>query len=104
MIQLQQRIFAFNRLGDFLRNINAENKDYNALFDTVSRAKDNNGWFSKESVLHAFNAWGNLLNEKDLLHWTKDYFFENKEPKIVGLVLAGNIPLVGFHDVLSVLI
>ena len=104
MIQLQHRIFAFNRLGVFLRNINAENKDYNALFDTVSRAKDNNGWFSKESVLHAFNAWGNLLNEKDLLHWTKDYFFENEEPKIVGLVLAGNIPLVGFHDVLSVLI
>ena len=104
MIQLQQRISAFNRLGDFLRNINSENPDYKLLFDTVSRAKDNNGWFSKENVLHALNAWGNLLNKKDLIQWTKDYVFENEELKIVGLVLAGNIPLVGFHDVLSVLI
>jgi len=104
MIQLQQRISAFNRLGDFLRNINSENSDYKSLFDTVSRAKDNNGWFSKENVIHALNAWGNLLNKKDLIQWTKDYIFENEEPKIVGLVLAGNIPLVGFHDVLSVLI
>ena len=104
MIQLQQRISAFNRLGDFLRNINSENPDYKLLFETVSRAKDNNGWFSKENVLQALNAWGNLLNKKDLIQWTKDYVFENEELKIVGLVLAGNIPLVGFHDVLSVLI
>jgi hypothetical protein len=104
MIQLQQRISAFDRLGDFLRNINSENSDYKSLFDTVSRAKDNNGWFSKENVIYALNAWGNLLNKKDLIQWTKDYIFENEEPKIVGLVLAGNIPLVGFHDVLSVLI
>ena len=104
MIQLQQRISAFNRLGDFLRNINSENPDYKLLFDTVSRAKDNNGWFSKENVLHALNAWGNLLNKKDLIQWTKDYVFENEELKIVGLVLAGNIPLVGFHDFLTVLI
>ena len=104
MIQLQQRISAFNRLGDFLRNINSENPDYKLLFETVSRAKDNNGWFSKENVIHALSAWGNLLNKKDLIQWTKDYVFENEELKIVGLVLAGNIPLVGFHDVLSVLI
>ena len=104
MIQLQQRISAFDRLGDFLRNINSENPDYKLLFETVSRAKDNNGWFSKENVLQALNAWGNLLNKKDLIQWTKDYVFENEELKIVGLVLAGNIPLVGFHDVLSVLI
>ncbi|MDO7602480.1 MAG: acyl-CoA reductase [Flavobacteriaceae bacterium] len=103
-MQLQQRISAFDRLGDFLRNINSENSDYKSLFDTVSRAKDNNGWFSKENVIYALNAWGNLLNKKDLIQWTKDYIFENEEPKIVGLVLAGNIPLVGFHDVLSVLI
>ena len=104
MIQLQHRIFAFHRLGDFLRNINSENSDYKALFDTVSRAKDNNGWFSNENVLHALNAWGNLLNKKDLIQWTKGYLFKNKEPKTIGLVLAGNIPLVGFHDVICVLI
>tara|TARA_B100000767_G_C19756493_1_gene533178 strand:- start:1396 stop:2427 length:1032 start_codon:yes stop_codon:yes gene_type:complete len=104
MIQLEQRIFAFNLLGDFLKNINNNNPEYNKLFDTISQAKNNNGWFSKDNVLHAFNAWGNLLNKKDLIQWSKGYVFENKEPKTIGLVLAGNIPLVGFHDVLSVLI
>ena len=73
------------------------------LFETVNRAKSNNGWFSKENVLHAFAAWGQLLNKEELTQWLLPYSFDHKTPKIVGLVLAGNIPLVGFHDVLSVL-
>lgn len=104
MIQLEQRILAFDRLGDFLRNINSEDPTYDHLFDTIDRAKSNNGWFSKDNVLHAFAAWGQLLNKKELIQWTLPYSFNHSAPKTIGLVLAGNIPLVGFHDVLSVLI
>ncbi|MDG2491150.1 MAG: acyl-CoA reductase [Flavobacteriaceae bacterium] len=104
MIQQEQRIIAFNRLGKFLREINPENPTYNSLFEVVHKAKDNNGWFSKENVLKSFAAWGELLNKQDLTLWTEKYKFNQAEPKTVGLVLAGNIPLVGFHDVLSVLI
>ena len=104
MIQLEQRILAFDRLGDFLRNINPEDPTYDHLFDTIDLAKSNNGWFSKDNVLHAFAAWGQLLNKKELIQWTLPYSFNHSAPKTIGLVLAGNIPLVGFHDVLSVLI
>lgn len=104
MIQLEQRIFAFDRLGDFLRNINPEDPTYDRLFETIKHAKSKNGWFSKENVLHAFAAWGQLLNKKDLTQWLLPYSFDHTAPKTVGLVLAGNIPLVGFHDFLSVLI
>lgn len=104
MIQQEQRIIAFNRLGKFLREINPENPTYDSLFEVVYKAKDNNGWFSNENVLKSFAAWGELLNKQDLTLWTKKYQFDQVEPKTVGLVLAGNIPLVGFHDVLSVLI
>jgi len=104
MIQLEQRIFAFDRLGDFLRNINPEDPTYDRLFETIKHAKSKNGWFSKEKVLNAFAAWGQLLNKKDLTQWLLPYSFDHTAPKTVGLVLAGNIPLVGFHDVLSVLL
>ena len=104
MIQLEQRILAFDRLGDFLRKINPEDPTYDHLFDTTDRAKSNNGWFSKDNVLDAFAAWGQLLNKKELIQWTLPYSFNHSAPKTIGLVLAGNIPLVGFHDVLSVLI
>jgi hypothetical protein len=104
MIQQEQRIIAFNRLGKFLREINPENPTYDSLFEVVYKAKDNNGWFSNENVLKSFAAWGELLNKQDLTLWTKKYQFDQVESKTVGLVLAGNIPLVGFHDVLSVLI
>lgn len=104
MIQQEQRIIAFNRLGKFLREINPENPTYDSLFEVVYKAKDNNGWFSNENVLKSFAAWGELLNKQDLTLWTEKYKFNQAEPKTVGLVLAGNIPLVGFHDVLSVLI
>lgn len=104
MIQQEQRIIAFNRLGKFLREINPENPTYDSLFEVVYKAKDNNEWFSKENVLKSFASWGELLNKQDLTLWTEKYQFDQAEPKTVGLVLAGNIPLVGFHDVLSVLI
>ncbi|WP_295671312.1 acyl-CoA reductase [uncultured Mucilaginibacter sp.] len=64
-----------------------------------------NAWFTADSVLHAVKAIGGMLNNKELGLWLDSYDFDENEPaKKVGLILAGNIPLVGFHDVLCVLI
>ncbi|BAU54221.1 acyl-CoA reductase [Mucilaginibacter gotjawali] len=64
-----------------------------------------NAWFTVNSVLHAVKAIGLMLNERDLSTWLDNYSVENTgSGKKVGLILAGNIPLVGFHDVLCVLI
>jgi hypothetical protein len=64
-----------------------------------------NAWFTQASVEQAVKAIGKMLNKQDLLTWLSKYDLnQNKESKKVGLILAGNIPLVGFHDVLCVLI
>jgi hypothetical protein len=55
--------------------------------------------------LQAIKAWGNLLNYENLTKWLTPYQRSvQTEPKIVAIIIAGNIPLVGFHDLLCVLI
>jgi len=64
-----------------------------------------NAWFTPASVEQAVKAIGKMLNKEDLLTWLNRYdLSQNKESKKIGLILAGNIPLVGFHDALCVLI
>jgi hypothetical protein len=64
-----------------------------------------NAWFTPSSVEHAVKAIGQMLNKQDLLTWLNRYDLnQNKAGKKIGLILAGNIPMVGFHDVLCVLI
>lgn len=75
------------------------------LLKIVETEHHYNAWFTPRSVLHAINAIGGMLNKEDLSVWLDSYNLdENKPAKKVGLILAGNIPLVGFHDVLCVLI
>jgi hypothetical protein len=64
-----------------------------------------NAWFTPESVEKAIKAIAATLNEADLTIWLNRYDLSNNtSPKKIGLILAGNIPLVGFHDVLCVLV
>lgn len=64
-----------------------------------------NAWFTPASVAQAVRAAGKMLNKSDLSAWLGKYDLDhNKESKKIGLILAGNIPLVGFHDVLCVLV
>ena len=62
-----------------------------------------NGWFTKENVYQSLNALGSQLTESNLNEWTNDYSF-SISPKNIAIIMAGNIPLVGFHDFMSVLI
>ncbi|MGA9270349.1 MAG: acyl-CoA reductase [Lutimonas sp.] len=112
---LEQRIDAFSKLGDFLTQFHPSglkiNKDLptNELFlepfrIQVKRAFERNGWFTDQNVNSAFNEWGNLLNSKDLNHWSSSYNLKSGSEKSIGVIMAGNIPLVGFHDFLTVLI
>ncbi len=67
-------------------------------FDIV---KQKNPWFEKVFVEHALDAvLDQYLNEEALRSFAEKYEFSDKAPKTVGLILAGNIPLVGFHDIL----
>ena len=73
---------------------------WNAAMEAKRRAKAFNGWFDEEQVNAALMAWAQALTPKNLEKWVDQPMAA--QPKTVALVLAGNLPLVGLHDVLSV--
>ena len=62
-----------------------------------------NPWFTKDSVLSALGSLAGMLQQETLENWLKDYPFASR-PKRVAIIMAGNIPLVGFHDLLAVVL
>jgi len=97
-IKKDQIIKAFSALGSQLLQPDA------GLQNVIDTEQHHNAWFTPESVTEAVTAIGQSLNEADLDTWLSKYpNLEQGETKKVGLILAGNIPLVGLHDVLCVL-
>ena len=116
MSDLTTRIEAFVKLGVFFNEFcNSDNKQveskeelaelFSSLEEKIELSQHKNGWFTRENILYSLQNWAQALSEKNLKEWTSNYAIsESKSPKTVALILAGNIPLVGFHDFLSVLI
>lgn len=97
---LTQRIEAMVQLGDHLRR--GEDEYLEAV---MARTHYNNQWLTVDNQKQAIAAIANQFLTRDALtNWTQKYAIQEVEPKTVGLILAGNIPLVGFHDVLCVFI
>ncbi|OSY89179.1 acyl-CoA reductase [Tenacibaculum holothuriorum] len=114
METIQKRVKAFSKLGDFLSQFSqqgiTEKKDieFNDLFfggfkHQLKLAKENNSWFTEENLLFATENWSKALTIEQLDKWLETTSFSTT-PKQVAIIMAGNIPLVGFHDFLSVLI
>ncbi|MCC8407361.1 acyl-CoA reductase [Mucilaginibacter sp. UR6-1] len=92
-------IQAFAALGEYLRQPDEQ------LTQLIQTEKLHNAWFTPENIQSAIDAIAVNLTIANLKQWLEQYpQNENKQPKSVGLILAGNIPLVGFHDVLSVIL
>lgn len=113
MSNISQRIDVFAEIGRFLEQFQTReekehhlnNTFYARMQDAMARSKAQNGWFTDASLRQALAAWGRELTADNLQHWVSQYDFEEPvEPKTVAVVMAGNIPLVGFHDFLSVLL
>lgn len=105
----------FVALGKFLSQFTLDESHerpdvlYNDLYfekfkDLLALSQSHNGWFTPEQVYFAVQSWAKALKEDNLNEWLSNYDLSNVKPKTVGLILAGNIPLVGFHDFLSVVI
>jgi hypothetical protein len=77
---------------------------YTAFLDLIELSQSHNGWYTPENVYFAINSWAIALTKDNLDRFVSPYNFEHVIPKTVGLVLAGNIPLVGFHDFICVLL
>lgn len=112
---IEQRKKHFIQIGSFLSQFSQNKIEKNAevphnepffekLQEQIEMAIHYNGWFTRDNVLFALEEWSKALTEANLDRWLKDYNLEKAVPKTVGLIMAGNIPLVGFHDFLSVLI
>lgn len=99
-MDISRRIDVLAKLGELLRNKN----EY--LEAVMHRAKFHNPWFTIENQQEAIAAIANNWLKKDILHsWISRYSINDKgTAKTVGVVLAGNIPLVGFHDLLCIFI
>ena len=99
-MNLQARIQAFTHLGEYLKT-----DIYQEAEEQLNLAKVINPWFTKENIDKALKAWHEQLKVDMLTAWLNPYKLEEVSiPKKVLIIMAGNIPLVGFHDFLTVLI
>ena len=96
------------RLSVYIKNfLQKDPADFDAddqQFQSVLlKSETENPCFTPENQRFALNQWANLLTQEKLGNWLAAYSVA-KQPKRVGLILAGNIPMVGFHDVISVVL
>lgn len=98
---LQDRIEWLSKLGDYMLSTE---RDWS---DALEKAGRENGWFIPEFTDIAIkNIATAFLKKEKLENWAANYQLtsQTKTPRKVGIVMAGNIPLVGFHDFLCVFI
>ncbi len=114
-MSIEKRIAAFDTLGNFLSQFTQksiqkkDNIPFNDIFfdlfkTQIEKAKNFNGWFTEDNILYAFENWSLLLNSNTLNRWISTYTLNNNKSSTIAVIMAGNIPLVGFHDFLTVLV
>ena len=74
--------------------------------DLIESVSQSNPWFTPGNVRRALGAIGDTLTTEKLSSWLSRYpaLNDDRDTSVVGVVMAGNIPLAGFHDLLCVLI
>jgi hypothetical protein len=126
-MNLQQRIDAFVTLGRFLAQFVSSIEDhtttaqakvssndssgvdtaifYEKMIQTLQDAHHQNTWFTYDNLAFSCKSWSEALTQENLTNWVSNYTISEVDtPKTIAIVMAGNIPLVGFHDFLSVLL
>lgn len=105
MNTMEKRILAFAALGKFIKGyLNGErNKEQQQLDELIDKCFIYNGWFNRPNVEKALAGISHLLEEKELRTFA-GRIIEPTAPKVVAVIMAGNIPAVGFHDFMCVLL
>lgn len=104
-VELGKFLSQFPSLENPIKN-EAQGNDlfFDECLNLIALSQSHNGWYTPEQVCFAFQSWAKALTEDKLNQWLSNYELTTVSPKTIALILAGNIPLVGFHDFLSVLI
>lgn len=113
-MSIPSRISAIYDLGQFFSFVTENETDKDANLSKFKYLQDefnaklelaqiHNPWFTQDNLKFCLEQWGKILTEENLKNWVNNYS-ETQNPKNVGIIMAGNIPLVGFHDLISVLL
>lgn len=113
---INSRIKTFVALGNFLQQFvnvskNTDKSVLNNLFyddfeKLIETVHIHNAWFTEDNVRSAIGEIAQMLNEVALINWTSNYISklsDTNKPKNIAVIMAGNIPMVGFQDMLCVL-
>lgn len=103
------------KLGKFLGQFQLENSEpdadipanerfFSEMDEKINMAIHHNGWFNRENIVFSLQQWSEALKPENLKLWLGEYDLSESGGKTVAIIMAGNIPLVGFHDFLSVLV
>lgn len=117
MISLDERIEALDTLGRFMAQ-NPQNQIDNSLEQinkhfldpfrkSLLEAELYNPWFTAENLHKALDSWATVLRRPQLEQWVERYPqfpWDPETPRTVAVIMAGNIPLVGLHDLITVLL
>ena len=99
-MNLSERINAFEKLGNFCHELAI--KKNHSIF---KKSSQENEFFTKESIMYALLSISKILKRSKIEKWINSYDLSLlAKSKNIGVFLAGNIPLVGFHDFLCVLL
>ena len=104
----ENQVLGLTKLSQYIQDFLAKdqptyNEDDTGFESLLKKSQIENPWFTIENQRFALQQWTHLLTEENINNWLKDYQI-SKISKRVGLIMAGNIPLVGFHDVISVVL
>ena len=94
---------SLENLGEFLRNMSLYNSVYSDFFGSIELAEKENNWFTRNNILYAFKIWGKTLTKRNIDVWLKKYKGISSNSKKILIVMPGNIPLVGLHDLICVI-
>ncbi|WP_234111569.1 acyl-CoA reductase [Chryseobacterium sp. R2A-55] len=105
---IEKQISGLCKLSDlikgFLEKVPENYDEIDEEFHIILKKSEiENSWFTIENQKIALKQWSELIFEENIKNWLSNYQIA-KIPKKVGLILAGNIPMVGFHDVISVVL
>ena len=107
-MNLNNRITLFVKLGRFFSdyiNNNLESLEKNKFDKAINESILHNSFFSKKNILKSLLSWSNVLTKKSILNFLSNYLIKiKKREKKIAIIMAGNIPLVGFHDFFCVII
>ncbi len=102
-IQLGEIMHSASNEEAYQSNWKISAQEYERLLTTINRQFHLNGWFTKESVQFSLRSHSEMLLQSELEQFVANYSFTTT-PKKVAVIMAGNLPLVGFHDFLCVLL